>query len=237
MVIKMTNSIGGHQEVEQQPPTATIEDYLWMIFTLQRDGELVIGARLAELLEVSAPTVTVTLKRMARDGWIEIDDKKRVSLTPEGKDAARTVLKRHMLVEWLLVKMLDVPWATLHDEAHKLEHYISDDIELRLRTQMDDPKVCPHGNPLPGNEDAVKDWINLLDIHEGNQVIIRRIHEHAENKPKLMRFFAENLVIPGNSAVVMEVLPYNQTVTLGINSHKVSLGMTAAKFIFVEPLQ
>ena len=61
-------------------PSPTIEDYLWMIFTLQRDGEEVIGARLAELLEVSAPTITATLKRMVRDGWVKIDGKKKIIL-------------------------------------------------------------------------------------------------------------------------------------------------------------
>lgn len=222
---------------ELQPPSPTIEDYLWMIFTLQRDGEEVIGARLAELLEVSAPTITATLKRMVRDGWVKIDGKKKITLTEGGMEAARTVLRRHMLVEWLLVKMLDVPWVMLHEEAHKLEHYISEEVEQRLRAHLNDPKICPHGNPVPGYEKHTSDWKNLTAVPAGSEVIIRRIHEHAENKQRLIKFFSENMILPGNTAVVLEVLPYNQTITLEIINRKVSLGMTAAKFIFVEPSQ
>ena len=94
-------------------PTATIEDYLGIIYTLERDGEKVIGARLAEILHVSPPTVTVTLKRMVREGWIQIDAKKQISLTPAGKDAAHSVIRRHMLTEWLLSRVLDIPWSDL----------------------------------------------------------------------------------------------------------------------------
>jgi len=106
-------------------PTATIEDYLGIIYTLQRDGEKVIGARLAEILEVSPPTVTATLKRMVRDGWVRMDGKKNISLTETGREAARSVIRRHMLTEWLLSRVLQIPMSELHDEAHKIEHTIS----------------------------------------------------------------------------------------------------------------
>jgi DtxR family Mn-dependent transcriptional regulator len=222
-------------EVEEiQGPTPTIEDYLWMIFTLQRDGEEVIGARLAELLGVSAPTVTVTLRRMIRDGWISLNEKKHVLLTEEGKQAASSVLRRHMLVEWLLFRMLDVPWSNLHDEAHKLEHYISEDVEERLTAYLQDPKVCPHGNPVPGHEDQVKDWVPLTEARVGSTVIIRRLHEHIENKLNLMHFLEENHIVPGNAVHLEEILPFNQIITLSVDGKNVSLGLQMARYIFVE---
>jgi DtxR family Mn-dependent transcriptional regulator len=222
------------EEVEIQGPSPTIEDYLWMIFTLQRDGEEVIGARLAELLGVSAPTVTVTLRRMMRDGWISLDAKKHISLTEEGKKAASKVLRRHMLVEWLLFRMLDVPWSNLHDEAHKLEHYISEDVEERLTAYLHDPKTCPHGNPVPGYEDVVKGWVPLTEVKAGSMVTIRRLHEHIENKLNLMHFLEENHIVPGNEIRLGEFLPFNQTVTLFVHGNNVSLGVETASYIFVE---
>jgi DtxR family Mn-dependent transcriptional regulator len=222
-------------EIEEiQGPSPTIEDYLWMIFTLQRDGEEVIGARLAELLSVSPPTVTVTLKRMMRDGWVSLDEKKRILLTEEGKQAASTVLRRHMLVEWLLFRMLEVPWSNLHDEAHKLEHYISEDVEERLKAYLQDPKTCPHGNPVPGYENLVKDWIPLTSVDTGTLVTIRRLHEHIENKLKLMHFLEENQIVPGNEVRLSEILLFNQTVTLFVDGKNVTLGMQTARYIFVE---
>lgn len=95
----------------EKTPTPTIEDYLGIIYTLERDGEIVFGARLSKLLEVSAPTVTVTLHRMVRDGWIKVDKAKKIQLTPAGVTAAKKLIRRHMLTEWMLAKILNLPWS------------------------------------------------------------------------------------------------------------------------------
>ena len=224
------------EESPVQSPTATIEDYLWLIFTLQRDHEEVIGARLAELLEVSPPTVTVTLKRMSRDSWVRLDDKKRIMLTPEGEEAARSVMRRHMLVEWLLAKMLNVPWSRLHEEAHKLEHYISQDVEERLMKELDAPRVCPHGNPIPGNESWVSGWVRLADVQVNTPAVIRRVHEHAESRPRLMHFLEENHMLPGKKVTVVEQLPFNQTLTVEVEGERVSLGASTARYVYVEQI-
>lgn len=226
--------ISSAEENHSPAPTPTVEDYLWLIFTLERDGEDVIGARLAELLQVSAPTVTVTLKRMIRDGWVEMDEHKHILLTEEGTEAAKKVLRRHMLVEWLLAEMLNVPWSRLHEEAHQLEHYISDDVERRLTQQLGNPNLCPHGNPIPGNEKVVDGWCNLIDTPVDAEIIIRRIHEHAENRPALMKFFQENKIMPGEHAVMREVLPFNETITVEIGGEPVVLDSEIAKYIFVQ---
>src|SRR4030065_2447886 len=97
-------------------PTPTIEDYLGIIYTLNRDGEEVYGARLAELLNVSAPTVTVTLQRMVRDEWINLDSEKKIHLTPAGITAASSIIRRHMLTEWMLSKILNLPWCDVPGE-------------------------------------------------------------------------------------------------------------------------
>ncbi|MBI9043211.1 MAG: metal-dependent transcriptional regulator [Anaerolineaceae bacterium] len=215
-------------------PTATIEDYLWVIYVLNRDGESVIGARLAEILEVSPPTVTVTLKRMVRDGWINMGDKKKILLTEDGLRAARLVLRRHMLVEMLLADMLKVPWGKLHDEAHKLEHYISDEVENHLIQQLGMPSLCPHGNPIPGNEDLVSDWQPLIEIAPGSRVIVRRIHELAEGDMVFLDFLESNGLLIDTEAILMDVLPSNGTVSLQIKDQIVTLGLSRAKLIYAQ---
>jgi len=204
---------------------------------MQRDGEDAIGARLAEMLDVSAPTVTVTLKRMVRDGWIEMDANKHILLTPEGLEAAKTVLRRHMLVEWLLVEFLNVPWSKLHEEAHQLEHYISPDVEERLIRQLGDRLVCPHGNPIPGNEEKVSVWQRLLDAPLDTPLIIRRIHEHVESRANLMAFLEQHQVLPGITVSISEKLPFNETLTLKVDGREVILGYRNARQIFVEVCQ
>src|SRR4030066_2485977 len=106
----------------QNRPTPTIEDYLAIMFVMERDGEEIIAARLAESLEVTPPTVTVTLKRMERDGWIEVEGRKNIHLTDTGCEAASSVIRRHMLTEGRLARLLKVPWSDVHNEAHTIEH-------------------------------------------------------------------------------------------------------------------
>ncbi|MDK2981332.1 MAG: DtxR family transcriptional regulator, Mn-dependent transcriptional regulator [Chloroflexota bacterium] len=221
----------------ERNPTPTIEDYLGIIFTLERDGEEVIGARLSELLEVSAPTVTVTLRRMIRDGWITMTPGKKIELSPKGVEAAKAVIRRHMLTEWMLAKILNLPWSKVHEEAHKIEHSISNEVELSLIDKLDDPALCPHGNPMPGQEALSSDWQPLANCQAGDKIIIERIHEFLEEDPVLMGFLETNQILPGRHALISEILPFNKTITLKNNAGKVTLGLDIAKNIFIEKQQ
>lgn len=211
----------------------TIENYLSLMYVLERDMEPVVGARLAELLSVTPPTVTNTLKRMVRDGLITMD-KNGTRLTKSGKQSARTVLRRHMLTEWMMARML--PWSRLHEEAHSLEHAISADVENALFAELGQPQTCPHGNPLPGCEDAVSAWIPLTEASPDQEVIIKRIHELAEYNIELLDFLQGKGLMPGARVTVREMLPFNQTVGVEIDGHAVTLGFASARQVFVEPL-
>lgn len=217
-------------------PTPTIEDYLAIIFIIERDGDEVIAARLAESLEVTPSNVTMTLKRMERDGWITMEKGKDIRLTESGCEAAQSVIRRHMLTEWMLARMLNVPWSRLHVEADQIEHSISDAIEAQMRSNLNDPQLCPHGNPLPGYEHVAADWLPLTSLSLGDNVMIRRIHETAEDNHDLMLFLESNGMVPGARARVIDVLPFNQTMNLKVGRKNVTLGFSAAKYIFVEKI-
>jgi len=211
--------------------SATIQDYLSLLYVMERDQEAVVGSRLAELLGVTPPTVTNTLKRMTRDGLITMD-KEGTHLSESGWAAARVVMRRHMLMEWMMVKTL--PWSRLHREAHQLEHAISDMTETALMEQLGRPQTCPHGNPLPGCEQAVAAWLPLMAIPAGETVVIRRIHELAEENGELLAYLELKGIMPGTRVAVTEILPFNQTITLAVDGQAVTLGNAAARYIFVE---
>lgn len=215
-------------------PTATIEDYLGIIYTLERDGEKIIGARLADILHVSAPTVTVTLKRMVRDGWISIDSKKHIHLSAAGKEAARSVIRRHMLTEWLLSRVLDIPWSDLHDEAHKIEHTISKEVEEKLASTMEDPEACPHGNPLPGQEGISQEWKLLTSFSEGSHCTIRRIHELLEENHETLEFLEEKGILPGNLVGVESRDDKNKILNTTIAGAHVAIPYAIAEKLFAD---
>ena len=212
--------------------SATIENYLVNLLILERDGEPASGVRLAEVLGVTPPTVTNTLKRMLRDGLVTMDAAHQVHLSEPGREAAGSVMRKHMLAEWMLHRM--VPWSRLHREAHELEHAISGEVEAALLAEHGHPQVCPHGNPLPGHEQAAAGWVPLTQLGVGGRGVIRRVHEFAENDPAVLAFLEEKHIEPGQEAEVLEVLPFNQTLTLRVGGQPVSLGFAVARCIFLE---
>lgn len=211
--------------------SSTVEDYLSLIYALERDHMPVVGAHLAEVLGVSPPTVTNTLKRLVRDGFV-VMDAQGTRLTKKGLESARTVVRRHMLTEWMVVRHL--PWSRLHQEAHNLEHAISAETEAALLAELGNPETCPHGNPLPGYEKAVAGWVPLTETAAGDQLIIRRIHELAEHNAELMAFLEKNGIVTGAPVTVRQILPFNQTVELQVGQAQVTLGFAAARYIYAD---
>jgi DtxR family Mn-dependent transcriptional regulator len=212
-------------------PTTVVEDYLQVMHYLTRDGYTVIAARLAERLNVSAPTVTATLQRMERDGLIEHGPRKEIFLTPEGRQAAEDIVRRHALAERLLTDLLNMPWHESHEEAHGVEHVMTANMERRLLNALGDVTTCPHGNPIPGLGALAPDEFPLADAHAGDELVIQRITEEAEEDPHLMKYLQEHGVEPGARMAVLEAADFNATVVLEGPHGPVSLGFGVASKI------
>lgn len=230
----MTTSVPRAEKLRK--PSPTIEDYLTVLYILERDGDEAIAARIADALEVAPPTVTVTLRRMARDGWILPPAGRSLRLSEAGREAAMAVLRRHMLTEWLLTRVLQMPWSSSHSEAHNMEHTISPEIEARMLENLAGPRTCPHGNPLPGFEADVADWLPLTEFKAGDRAVLRRIHELAEDNLELIQYLEAHDLLPGCEVEVSEVLDFNQTVRLRCGEKTVTLGYATARHLFFEPL-
>ena len=215
-------------------PSPTIEDYLMTMHVMERDFGEIVAARLAELMGVAPATVTMTLRRMGRDNWITGQRRREIHLTETGREAAHSVIRRHMLIEWMLVKIFKLPIFETHDEAHHIEHAISPKLEERMLEILEDPKLCPHGNPFPGHEALTKNWVPLIEAPVGTEGIIRRIHEFVEDNQDLLEFLGKNRIEPGNKAKVVENLPFNKTLTVEIEGSPVTLGSATAAHIFME---
>lgn len=222
---------------KRERPTPTVEDYLGVIYVLARDGQAVIGRKLAEWMEVSPPTVTATLQRMVRDGWVTMAEDKSIHLTEAGRGAAASVVRRHMLTELLLARVLGVPWSRVHEEAHKLEHDFTAETTARVAQVVNETSVCPHGNPLPGYEALTEELIPLIEAELGRRYILARVHEEIERDPQLMAFLEEHCVVPGVEVEVVDVLPFNETITVRAAGHEVVLGLSVAAHMGVTPTE
>jgi DtxR family transcriptional regulator, Mn-dependent transcriptional regulator len=180
--------------------TSVVEDYLQVLHYLTRDGYPVIAARLAERLNVTPPTVTATLQRMERDG----------------------------LIERLLTDLLKMPWHESHEEAHGVEHVMTPNIEARLLLALGNPTTCPHGNPIPGLGTLNPDEFPLDEAQTGDELVIQRITEEAEQDLQLMKYLQEHGVEPGARMTVREATRFNALVVLEGPHGPVPLGFPVA---------
>jgi DtxR family Mn-dependent transcriptional regulator len=208
--------------------TSVVEDYLQVMHYLTRDGYTVIAARLAERLNVTPPTVTNTLQRMERDGLIEHGPKKEILFTPRGRQAAEDIVRRHALAERFLTDLLKMPWHESHEEAHGVEHVITPKIEARLMQALGNPTTCPHGNPIPGLGTLAPDEFPLDRAETGDELIVQRITEEAEEDVQLMQYLQEHGVHPGARLTVREATRFNALVVLEGTHGVVSLGSPVA---------
>src|SRR5256885_5314823 len=126
------------------------EEYLQAIYTLADENGHVVSARLAEFRGFSAPAVSEMVHRLERDGLVSLDGHKEVHLTKTGKTQADSIVRRHRLAERFLVGILGFGWWKNHQEAERLEHAMSPEMEARMVRVLGDPQTCPHRHPMPG---------------------------------------------------------------------------------------
>lgn len=208
--------------------TSVVEDYLQVLHYMTRDGAPVIAARLVERLNVTPPTVTATLQRMERDGLIHHGPRKEILFTAEGRELAENIVRRHALAERLLTDLLKMPWHESHEEAHGVEHVITPNIETRLLLALGNPTTCPHGNPIPGLGALAPDEFPLDHVETGDELIIQRITEEAEEDLQLMKYLQEHGVEPGARMTVREATRFNALVVLEGPRGPVPLGLPVA---------
>src|SRR6266852_1459575 len=189
--------------------SATVEEYLEMIYNMSMEDEVVIGARLAEKFRVAPPTVTEMLKRLVRDGYIAMDNKRQVTLTEVGNQAAEAVLRRHRLTERFLVDMLGMQWHQVHEEACRLEHFISGAVEARVIASLNNPTTCPHGNPIPGSVANARSYlkdqgaVRLSTLAAGETAAILCISEVVEDEEALILYMHEKGLTPGTQLSIL----------------------------------
>lgn len=214
-------------------PSPTVEDYLGAIYALERDGGRVIEAKLASWLGVSPPTVTATIKRMMRDGWVTMCEHHEIVFTPEGRNAAKSVVRRHMLAEVMLAQALGVEWSRVHQEADGMEHTFSEETTERLDAFLEFPSTCPHGNPLPKYEHLLDQLVTLDHAEADRSWVVARIDEEAEGDYELMAFLEGYGLVPSVAITIEEIMPFNQTISVQVNRETVVLGITVATHIYV----
>lgn len=211
--------------------TISKENYLKTISEAEAEGEIVKAVTLTRWLHVSAPAVTMAIKRLKRDGLIEVADEGQITLTGPGREIANRLVHRHHLIERMLTEVFGLEWYKVHDEAEQLEHAVSTDFERKLEEKLGAGGVCPHGNIVGKDSPEARRGRGLKPLAEaraGEQVTVASVFERD-------RDFLERLdglgVRPGAR---LEVTGVDGALDLRADGRAASLDAAAAARIWVR---
>lgn len=171
--------------------TPAIEDYLKTIYALGVGGSAPVGTNmLARRLGVSAPSASAMIKRLGELGLVQHARYRGVELTGEGRRAALEVVRHHRLLELYLHDVLGMPWEQVHEEAERLEHVLSEQVEERIAAVLGDPRSDPHGDPIPSLEGktAERPTLRLSDLPPGGSGLFVRV---SDSDPAALRELRE----------------------------------------------
>jgi DtxR family Mn-dependent transcriptional regulator len=212
--------------------TQAVEDYLKTIYKLQCEHGRVATTALADCLSVTPASASAMVKRLAAMRLVVYQPYKGAVLTEAGRKIALEVLRHHRLVELFLAEALGVPWDQVHDEAHKIEHVLSNDIADRLDAMLGYPTADPHGAPIPTREGVIDqpDLVRLTNLQPGQSAVITEVYDH---DAALLRYLGKLGLYPQTEVCVTEVAPFEGPLTVRIGTAEHALGQEVASQVMV----
>lgn len=219
--------------------TGPVEDYLKVIYDLERVGAPAATNDIAERLAISPASVSGMVRRLADQGLITHEPYRGVRLTSGGRRAALRTLRRHRILECYLTEVLGYPWDSVHDEAERLEHAASEELIERMAAALGNPVQDPHGAPIPTRDGRVEErkLHSLAEMAQGDRLRVRRVQDEDAER---LRYLAELGIRPGALLRVLDKAPFDGPITLWIDDGgggtSRAVGVALAEQVFVEAL-
>ena len=209
--------------LQHESLTRSVEDYLKAIYRLSPQGRAASTSEIANRLELSPASVSGMVKRLSEQGLLEHVPYKGVQLTEDGRRAALRMLRRHRLIEAYLVAFLGYTWDTVHDEAERLEHAVSDLLVERMAAVLGNPSVDPHGDPIPTPDGDIQEIasIPLSEVPSGSTVEIRQVDE---SQPERLRYIASLGLRPGVRVAIADRQPFQGPITIEVGGETHVIG-------------
>lgn len=223
--------------------SSATENYLLCIYRLWEDSETPTITRLTDTLKqlppteglgTSVPSVAGMIRRMQRQGLVDIGQDKKIRLTRKGFQEGEDIARRHRLAEWLVVKLLGMDLHRAHMEAHRLEHGISRELQEKLMERLEYPKKSPFGRAIPGTGQP-KTPGNALALDAARSNVTYIVDRVPEENPELLRFLVDSSIIPEHEVKILEAAPYRGVLMVATQGGTVSIGYNIAQQILVRP--
>src|SRR5438309_2819777 len=214
--------------------SAAQEDYLKALYELAEEGEPVSTSALAGRLSISAPAATEMLGKLATLGLVLHDRYRGATLTEAGRLVALETIRHHRLIESYLVRALGYTWDEVHEEADRLEHFISERLEGRIAEALGNPEVDPHGDPIPSLGGLVSErrLVPLRECRAGDILVVRRV---SDRNPEKLRALDELGLRPGARLEVVAESRWDGPIEVRLDERSIQLPLGLADEVFVEP--
>jgi len=219
--------------VETEELSESAENYLKTIYRLMADENTYVKPKLlAEFLTYAPSTMTLTLQRLARKGYIEYIKYRGVRLTERGILRVAKILRAHRLCEVFLHQKLGLDLVLTHNEACRMEHVISEETVNRLEAFLNYPKFCPHGNPIP---DKNLRLIKLNDIALSNVGVgVYRVSRIAFETPEILALMLHIGIKPDVVLEVLKIDKVNRVLMVKLGSSEHIIPLRVAQVIMVK---
>jgi DtxR family transcriptional regulator, Mn-dependent transcriptional regulator len=213
----------------------SVEDYMKAIYKSRVDNGHVATQQLADRLGVSAPAVSKMMRRLAELRLISHAPYQSVELTRAGEKMALEIIRHHRLLELYLVNAMGFTWDSVHEEAERLEHHISEDFEDRIDELLGHPAACPHGDPIPTRAGVIARTSNrsLARQQKPEQLVVSRV---SDEDAELLRYFKSLGVVPGAAVEFVRQEPFEGPFVLRIGGKLARITPQAAREVFVDPV-
>ncbi|MGO1950373.1 MAG: metal-dependent transcriptional regulator [Mycobacteriaceae bacterium] len=211
------------------------EDYLTAVFKSGEWDDTATTSDLAALLGVTASTVSATLKKLAREGFLDYEPYGRFSLTDTGRGVALGVLRRRRIIETYLAEKLDLRPDEVHDEADRLEHAVSPRVLEQMFIAVGQPSFDPHGDPIPDADGVMpgKRTIGLLDMPL-EDAATWRVARVRDSDPAVVRYLAGHGIVFRADIRLIARMPQVGTVTVDVDGRVLDLPEAVASAVKVR---
>jgi DtxR family Mn-dependent transcriptional regulator len=223
--------------------SSVTENYLLSLYKLWEDSETPTVTQMTDALKqlppteglgTSVPSVAGMIRRMQKQGLVDLGADKRIRLTRRGLEGGEDIARRHRLAEWLVVELLGMDWHRAHIEAHQLEHGMSPELEARLMERLGYPTKSPFGRPIPGTGQP-KVPTNALTLDKATLKIEYVVERVPEEDDQLLRFLDDSDLTPGCHVTVLDAAHYLGVLTVATARNNVPIGYNVAQQIMVLP--
>ena len=215
--------------------TEAIEDYLKAIYALQQDGGAPVStSAVAQRLGVSAPAASAMIKKLASRGLARHERYRGVSLTRGGQRVAVEVLRHHRLLEQYLSQRLGVGIGDVHQEAERLEHALSEELEALIDRELGYPTHDPHGDPIPDADLNVPQTPlrTLGDLEPGEKSTVQRVPDRDR---QLLGYLWSLGLMPGASVELVSAAPFGGPLVVNIDGVEAAIAADLATLVGVAP--